>query len=252
MAVVRTRTVRGLDVRLHLDSEDETGETRNFEMWRFGHYDSKEPDTLDWIDTHFRPGDTVFDVGANIGQYSLYAALRLDRNVRILAFEPEALNFAKLNRNVVLNDLVDVVVPYPIAVSDRTAVDTFYSRSFTVGAALHALGREVTQGDQAFESQNRQGTISASLDDLVERFGMPVPNHIKVDVDGIEDLIVDGAADTLRRPELRTFLIEVYMHRDMADRIRAGVEAAGFILSNEADTDFTEGDAQNLIFTRPD
>ena len=129
---------------------------------------------------------------------------RLKGDVRILAFEPEALNFAKLNRNIVLNGLVEVIIPYPIALSNRTAVDTFYSKTFATGASLHALGREITQGEVSFQPQNRQGTMSSSLDDLTERFGLPVPNHIKVDVDGIEDLIVEGAAGLFKKPELQT------------------------------------------------
>jgi hypothetical protein len=112
------------------------------------------------------------------------------------------------------------------------------------------LGREITQGEVSFQPQNRQGTMSSSLDDLTERFGLPVPNHIKVDVDGIEDLIVEGAATLFKNPGLKTFLIEVYMHGDISDRIRKGFEEGGFSLSNEADTDFTEGVVQNLIFTR--
>ena len=251
MGLVKACAVRGVDILLDVETEDESSDVRNYEMWRVGHYDHKEPDTLDWIDTHFQPGDTVFDIGANIGQYSLYAAKRLDHEVKILAFEPEALNFAKLNRNIVLNDLVEIVVPYPIAISNKTAVDTFYSKTFVVGASLHALGREITQGEVAFKPQNRQGTMSSSLDDLTTTFGLPVPNHIKVDVDGIEDLIIDGAAELFKQQELRTFLIEVYVHGDIADRVRAGFKAGGFELSNEADTDFTAGVVKNLIFTRP-
>ena len=69
---IRRCTVRDLRIDLELDSEEEGGQVRNYELWRAGHYDSKEPDTLDWIDTHFSPGEVMFDVGANIGQYSLY------------------------------------------------------------------------------------------------------------------------------------------------------------------------------------
>ena len=250
MGVIKECRVRGLNISLDIETEDESGDLRNYEMWRVGHYEHKEPDTLDWIDKYFNPGDVIFDIGANIGQYSLYAARRLEGQCRILAFEPEALNFAKLNRNIVLNDLVDVIVAYPIAISNRTAVDTFYSKTFSVGASLHALGREITQGEIAFKPQNRQGTVSSSLDELTERFSLPVPNHIKVDVDGIEDLIVEGAAGLFQKPELKTVLIEVFMHGDIADRIRKGFERGGFTLSNEANMDFTEGVVQNLIFVR--
>jgi FkbM family methyltransferase len=246
---IRTCTVRGLTVRLDLDSEEE-GEERNYEMWRAGHYATKEPDTLDWIDAHFRPGDTIYDVGANIGQYALYAAQRLGGAARILAFEPEALNFAKLNRNIVLNNQVGTITAYPLAVADTTGPDTFHVKAFTAGASLHALGRSVTQGEVAFQPGNLQGTMSVSLDDLVNRFAMPAPAHIKIDVDGIEERIVAGAHDLLRETGLRTVLIEIFNHGDVAGRIHRAFDEAGLTLSNADDIDPDEGRVNNHIYVR--
>ena len=55
-------------------------------------YSIKEPDTLDWLDS-FEPGSCYFDLGANIGQYSLYPAKKYGDKVRVYAFEPQGLNF---------------------------------------------------------------------------------------------------------------------------------------------------------------
>ncbi|MCZ6633511.1 MAG: FkbM family methyltransferase, partial [bacterium] len=184
MGIIQTCHIRNQTVLLDLDSDKEEEEIRNYELWRAGHYDHKEPDTLDWIDTFFETGDTIYDVGANIGQYTLYAAKKLNGNATFLAFEPEALNFAKLNKNILLNDFGNTITAYPLAVSDRTAIDHFYSKAFKTGAALHALGRPITQGEKPFDPQNRQGVMAVSLDDLTGTFGLPFPNHIKVDVDG--------------------------------------------------------------------
>jgi FkbM family methyltransferase len=247
---IRTCQVRGLSLQLDLDSETEEPGTRNYELWRAGHYDHKEPDTLDWIDGRFRPGDVIFDIGANIGQYSLYAAARLGGRARILAFEPEALNFAKLNRNILLNGFGETITPYPLALSDRTGLDRFYSKAFVTGAALHALGRAVSQGEQAFEPRNVQGTMAVSLDDLVGRFGLPVPAHLKIDVDGIEDRIVDGAQALLADTHLRTVLIEVYSHGDIVDRIEHAFSRAGMVLHNAALIRRGQGLANNFIFVR--
>ncbi len=251
MGIIKHCSIRGVDILIDVDSEDEDRSVRNYEMWRIGHYADNEPDTLDWIDTNIRPGDTVYDIGANIGQYALYAAKRLGGEVRVLAFEPEALNFAKLNRNIVLNGLTETVVAYPIAISDRTAVDTFYTKTFAAGASLHALGRPVTQGEVAFEPRNHQGTVSITLDDMLDRFGLPVPGHLKVDVDGHEAEIVNGARNLLGRPELKSVLIEVFMHGDAATRIRAAFEDAGFRLCGGANADIAPGTVRNLVFTRP-
>lgn len=251
MSIIQTCTVRKQTILLDLDTDQESEDgIRNYELWRAGHYDNKEPDTLDWIDTHLKEGDTLYDIGANIGQYSLYAAKCLNGNAQILTFEPEALNFAKLNRNIVLNNLGNTMTAYPLAISDQTGIDHFYSKAFKTGAALHALGRPITQGEVAFEPQNRQGIMAVSLDDLTGKFGLPFPTHIKVDVDGIEDRIISGAKNTLRDPRLKTFLIEVYMHGQIAQNIQEAFTAAGFTLSNADLISFTPGVVHNLIFTR--
>jgi precorrin-6B methylase 2 len=54
---------------------------------------TKEPITLAWIDS-FKEGETLFDIGANLGMYTVYAAVM--RNANVYAFEPEALNYAEL------------------------------------------------------------------------------------------------------------------------------------------------------------
>ncbi|MDE2997696.1 MAG: FkbM family methyltransferase [Gemmatimonadota bacterium] len=250
MSTTITCNVRDLTIVIDVDADGECEDSRNHELWRANSFNEKEPDTLDWIDTWFRPGETIYDVGANIGQYSLYAARRLDGQAQILAFEPEALNHAKLNRNILLNGLGEVVTAYPIAISDRTAIQHFYSKTFAPGAALHALGEPVTQGAVPFAPQNRQGTAAVSLDDLTGRFGLPFPNHVKVDVDGIEDKIVAGASRTLEDERLKTVLIEVYMFEDMAEKIETAFFKRGFALANVIPVDYTEGIVQNLIFSR--
>jgi FkbM family methyltransferase len=236
-------------ILLDLDSA-EGGEARerNWELWRSQTYTTKEPDTLAWIDTFFQPGDVIYDIGANIGQYALYAAKRLRGRCRVLAFEPEALNYAKLNRNIVLNGLSDSITAYCMALSDRTALDVFYVRAFSPGASLHALGSPVGQGEEAFEASHRQGMLGASLDDLVGRFALPCPNHVKIDVDGIEDRIVQGADRTLLDPRLKSVLIEIYIYKDMAERICDMFFAHGYTLHNPEAMSAKPGVAQNFIF----
>ena len=71
--------------------------------WRVTTFLTKEPETIEWIDT-FSPGDVLFDIGANIGLYSIYAA---SRNIRVRAFEPESQNYALINQNIFLNGYGD-------------------------------------------------------------------------------------------------------------------------------------------------
>jgi hypothetical protein len=92
--------------------------------------------------------------------------------------------------------------------------------------------------------------IGVSLDDLVDRFALPFPNHIKIDVDGIEDLIVQGADRMLFDPRLKSVLVEIYIYRDMAQRIEKRFYEHGFALHNADQVAYKPGTAQNFIFGR--
>lgn len=238
-------------ILLDLDSE-ESGETRerNWELWRAQTYTTKEPDTIEWIESFIREGDVLYDVGANIGQYSLYAAKHLKGKCNVLAFEPEALNYAKLNKNIVLNGLSDAITAYCLAVTGQTALDVFYVKAFSPGASLHAFGQPIGQGDIPFPPSHKQGMMGVSLDDLTGQFGLPFPNHVKIDVDGIEEQIVQGAGRTLADPRLKSALVEVYMHKDIADRIKEMFFQHQFVLHNASALTYEPGTAQNLIFSR--
>jgi len=250
MSQVVSCDIGGVSVLLNVDPEVWEGAPRNFEQWRAETYATKEPDTIAWIDTFVRKGDVLYDIGANIGQYGLYAARRLKGDCRVFAFEPEALNYARLNQNIVLNGLSDCMTAYCLAVTDRTALDYFYVQSFAPGASLHNFGRPVAQGEKPFPPKNRQGMMGVPLDDLTGRFGLPFPTHIKIDVDGIEEQIVRGAERTLADPRLKSVLIEVYMHEDVARRIKELFFKAGWSLHNADLVAYTPGTAQNLIFSR--
>src|SRR3989338_9770525 len=75
---------------------------------------SKEPDTLAWIDT-FNKSDTFYDIGANVGLYSLYAAIK---GISVIAFEPESQNYAEFNKNIFLNNLDSKIQALNVAISD--------------------------------------------------------------------------------------------------------------------------------------
>src|SRR4029077_1974122 len=84
-----------------------------FTKWRVDTLFEKEPITIEWI-SNFKSDDVLVDVGANVGMYTVWAAKT--RGVRVFAFEPEAQNFALLNRNIFFNDLGDSVNAYCLAI----------------------------------------------------------------------------------------------------------------------------------------
>ncbi|HNS33356.1 MAG TPA: FkbM family methyltransferase [bacterium] len=235
-------------ILLDMDSmEDQPG---NREFWRAKNYETLEPGTIKWIDTFFKKGDVIYDIGANIGQYSLYAAKKLKKNCCVIAFEPESLNYAKLNRNIFANGLSDTVTAYCLALSDIMYFDYFYVRRFGPGQALHSFGTKTGQDRMEFSPEYRQGMMSVSIDVLTEKFSLPFPNHIKIDVDGIEALIVKGAANTMADPRLRSVLVEIYIIGDIVSEISEMFYRQGFSLSNKDCLTIKEGITGNFIFAR--
>jgi FkbM family methyltransferase len=198
--------------------------------WRVDTLFTKEPDTIAWI-AGFAPGEILFDVGANVGMYSIWAALT--RNVRVFAFEPESQNFALLNRNIWTNALGDRVTALPLAVSDQLGFDRLYLSEFVAGSSYHNFGEALDYKRQAFASPFAQGCLTANLDYLIEQGWLPVPHHIKIDVDGIEPAVIAGARQTLANPQLKTLLIEIDGNLDTHWGIVDTLLDAGFDYSRE-------------------
>lgn len=176
--------------------------SNRMEWCRARSYSTKEPDTLKWINS-FSPGDVLFDVGANIGVYSLYAGKFFNEKVKVFAFEPESLNYARLNQNIFINKLQDTIIPYCLAIDDKTRFETFYISDFINGASQHSFNNKIDV------VKHKQGMIGVSMDDLVFEFGFDFPTHIKIDVDGNETLILNGMKKVLMEKKLKTVLIEI-------------------------------------------
>jgi FkbM family methyltransferase len=181
---------------------------------------TKEPDTIDWI-RGFRAGEVLVDVGANVGMYTVLAA-RL-RGVRVFAFEPEAQNYALLNRNIGINGVGDLALAYCVALSDREGYDRLHLSSENAGASCHSLGESVDHHNRPRPETRAQGCVCASLDRMVAAGVLPVPDYIKVDVDGIEPKVIAGAANTLADPRVKGVLIEINTalddHWEVVDRM---------------------------------
>ncbi len=174
--------------------------------WRVDTLFEKEPVTLEWI-AKFQPGEVLVDIGANVGMYTIWAART--RGVRVCAFEPESLNFALLNRNIVANGLEAHVIAYCAAISDRSGFGELHLSQFMAGGSCHSLDEKLDPFHRPSTPVYTQGCVSASLDELVRAGRVPPPHYIKIDVDGFEPKVIHGAADTIRAGSVRSLLIEV-------------------------------------------
>lgn len=205
----------------------------------------KEPETIHWLESHLRAGDVFFDVGANVGTYSLVAAKSTQGQCRIFAFEPMAANYMRLVENVIKNGCGGGIVSLPLALSDRTEIARFQLASLDTGAAEHP-GLSFGGGGAAGLFQD---LVCVRLDNAVELFSLPWPNHMKIDVDGAELKILSGGEKTLRRPELRSILMEVDRRRSNEDLLCASLVSAGFKVGGV--WEHKGGAVANMLFVRP-
>jgi FkbM family methyltransferase len=194
-------------------------------LWRVETLFTKEPDTIDWIGG-FAEGDTLVDIGANVGMYSVFAART--RGARVFAFEPESQNYAILNRNIHLNGLSGQVSAYCAALSDRSGFSQLHLSAFVSGGSCHSYGAPLDHHNQPVVARFAQGCIAATVDDLIAAGAMPVPAHVKIDVDGLEHQVITGAAKTLADRRVRSVLIEINTALDEHWEIVDGLLALGF------------------------
>ncbi len=172
--------------------------------YRIDTFSTKEPETLDWIDRIPR-GAVFWDIGANVGLYSCYAAA--SRSCRVLAFEPSVFNLELLARNIHLNGLTDRVTIVPLALSDSLAVSKLNMSNTDWGGALSTFGRAFGHDGHSLKKVFEFGTVGLSMLDAVEALQLPWPDYIKMDVDGIEHLILRGGQPVLR--QVREILVEI-------------------------------------------
>ncbi|MBM3225241.1 MAG: FkbM family methyltransferase, partial [Candidatus Tectomicrobia bacterium] len=93
--------------------------SNGYELWRAANFPTQEPETVAWLDETFHEGDCLYDIGANIGVYSLYA-LAKTHTAQAICFEPDAVNYYRLGMNMVANGFGARAVLFPVALSDHT------------------------------------------------------------------------------------------------------------------------------------
>lgn len=206
-------------------------------------FHDEEPETLAWIDA-MEEGEVFYDVGAATGLFSMYAALR--PGLHVYAFEPKATSYGVMIEHLALNGMGDRVFPLPVALSDTTAAVHLSLSALAPQSGMNAVGGAADQFGQTHSVFN-QGALAYRLDDLVATFALKAPTHLKIDVDGIEGLILRGAPLTLKG--VRSVVIEVEGENaaEAKSRIEPPLAAAGLF----EDIGFrSQGSGRNRLYVR--
>lgn len=211
-------------IRWHLDLR----EGIDFAIWLLGSF---EPSARRAYSNMIEPGDVVVDIGANVGAHTLQFARLVGSDGRVIAIEPTAFGFEKLNANLALNpDLTGRVIAEQAALVATPEA--------ALPARLYAGWPLAGKGDLHPKHRGRvestEGARASTLDDLLADAEVSRIDLIKLDVDGHECDVLRGASATLtdHGPPI---LLEIapYIFADAGSSVRELVEvlaASGYRL----------------------
>jgi FkbM family methyltransferase len=210
--------------------------------WRAQTFSAKEPETLQWIDS-IPEGAVLWDVGANVGLYSVYAAKK--RNCRVFSFEPSVFNLELLARNISLNGLTEQVCIIPLALSDHLGNSTMRMTTTEWGGALSTFGKDFGWDGKQIQQVFQFKTVGLSMDDAARLLSIPSPNFVKMDVDGLEHFILKGGPGVLG--EIEGILIEVNDDfKEQAEGVESLLSAAGLVIRQKRHSEIVASSTSGL------
>jgi len=164
-----------------------------------------EASTVERIRRIVRPGDTVYDVGANVGLYASFFSRLTGPSGRVYAFEANPVCVYFLQANRAHNSLENVEI-LPIAVGDSPS-----SIGFTVNYRNLLVGMSDAAAAPG-KSGHRFDAPAAALDQMIETHGLRPPDIVKIDIEGAEGAAIAGMREILARHR-PILIIEIHGRR---------------------------------------
>jgi FkbM family methyltransferase len=190
----------------------------------------KEPGTCDWIKQELRSGEIFYDIGANIGVYTLLAAKCTGKKGKVFAFEPHCGSFSRLLENIQVNNLEHIVTPCNFALHDQQGFFPFNYFSGEAASSQSQIGSTSQRPEIEFQSKVSELKYVTSVDALIAIKEFPPPHHIKIDVDGNELPILRGMSSLLEGPQ-RPQSIQVEIDKPFRDEIMSFMELHKYVVA---------------------
>jgi FkbM family methyltransferase len=167
-----------------------------------------EPETIQWL-RQLQPKDCLFDIGANIGLFSMWAAVI--NKCQVVALEPDPENVRALGINSFLNSVDEKVTVFPFGASNVAGItDLFLSQRFSPGGSLNSVKYNLThQLSEADQLKHRIKIYSVTVDEIARHMEPSQRYFLKVDVDGLELNVLEGGLQTLSDQKCVSALVEL-------------------------------------------
>jgi len=148
-------------------------------------------------------GDCVYDIGAEIGLYSIFLSMAVGENGKIIAFEPEEIRYKRFIENLKLNKLNNVSF-FSVALGDKNSEEKLLVGRDNVAPGF--IGRsEIKNEYQAF-----QIVKVVSGDDFISNNNLSLPRAVKIDVEGYEYYVIKGLEKTLKLNDCQIICCEIH------------------------------------------
>ncbi|WP_165785175.1 FkbM family methyltransferase [Aliarcobacter cryaerophilus] len=216
-------------------------------LWQAVGIEYIEPEMLDYIES-LEEDSVFYDIGASNGIFSVYA---MQKSLKVFSFEPEIQNFSLLGANSYLNkNSKHQHKLFNIAISDKNSIGNMFIAKFEGGGHMKILDKAKKVGEKEnFIPDFTQNVLTYNLDSFIEKYSLPAPEHIKIDVDGAEMAVIKGAINTLKNKTLKSIFIELEDNNKYTIEIINIIKKSGFIESKKVQVQNYEG-LNNYIFTR--
>ena len=159
--------------------------------------DNYEPEVVKRIKWFIKPGDTVIDIGANIGYHTMIMAKLVGARGKVIALEPDSKNFVYLGENIMLNGYINTTTAFKLAVSDNGN-----------GSQLYLVPGKGSGRQQTYDSGEGRESVNINttkIDDLYFKDGRV--DFIKMDVEGSEFMALRGMKETIKNnPNLKMIM----------------------------------------------
>ena len=178
--------------------------------WRVNTFFTKEPETIAWINKFNNNKKFNFwDIGSNIGLYSIYAAVT-HSNCQVISFEPSSNNLRVLTRNISINNLENNIKVFTNPLTNKSKKFLMMKHNeFIEGGALNSFGENLNFEGKEQSYPMKYQLFGLSIKDILDDKILEIPDYIKIDVDGIEHLILSGAENYLKDPNIKSISVEI-------------------------------------------
>lgn len=186
--------------------------TPNFlSNWLVEDFYKKEPETIEWIETFSKKNKKFifWDIGANIGLYSIYAA-QIHKYSEVVSFEPSFNNLRILSRNVFINNLNKKIKIFQLPLNNKNILfSEFKENKFLEGSSHNTFHYNFDFEGKQIKTGNSYSILGCSIKYILDNNLLSIPDYIKIDVDGIEHMIFKGIGNYLSNKKIKEIQVEI-------------------------------------------